>query len=68
MWKPGQLVTIRGRIYRVTKVKSCLGSCILCEFRRLEEDVYPCSVCFVVNNIIASLKIPAGCYLQRIIR
>jgi hypothetical protein len=58
MWKPGQLVTINRRTYRI--VKSCRYTCILCAFDHAEANEYPCKQCS--QNIL----MPDGCYLKRV--
>ena len=61
MWKPGQLVTINRRTYRIIKKSNSLGHpCIFCEFKRLESDEYPCKQCF------QGTLMPYNCYLKRI--
>lgn len=63
-WKAGQIVTIEGKRYRVTKFNSCLCPCIFCEFRCKEPNEYPCTEC-VHNNKVPSL-IPYETYLKEI--
>lgn len=62
MWKPGQLVTINRRTYRITKVnpKYRNYTCIYCEFRHMEAGDYPCSHCS--HNVL----MPDRCYLKRV--
>jgi len=61
MWKPGQLVTIHGKTYRITKLpensSKKYGTCIFCEFRHLEGSTYPCNMCKQLISI--------NCYLKR---
>lgn len=61
-WKAGQCVTIKGKPYRVTKLRSNSGACIFCEFRNKEGDEYPCNECI---DRIPNLM-PHDCYLQEI--
>lgn len=63
MWKPGQLVTIYNKVYRVTKRKGWILRCTLCAFKNYEEDIYPCNVCLSYNH---NLKMPSGCYLKKL--
>lgn len=44
MWKPGQIVTIYHKRYRVKKT-TCGGDCFRCDFRDLEPSTYPCDKC-----------------------
>ena len=60
MWKPGQIVTIRGIVCRVTK--TARARCWRCEFGLLPCSEYPCFDC--VNGI--HKKLPSNCYLKKI--
>lgn len=60
-WKPGQLVTINGIVYRVRKAK-VIGACIMCEFKHYEPDVYPCVNCMNFNVGLMQ----CDCYLEKI--
>lgn len=61
-WKAGQIVTIEGKRYRVTKLYNHLGSCIFCTFRFKECNEYPCNECI---DGVPSL-VPHLCYLKEI--
>ena len=61
MWKPGQLVTINRRTYRIVKGSSAYKyTCVFCEFLHTEANEYPCKQCSW------STLMPDGCYLKRI--
>lgn len=46
MWKPGQIVTINHKKYRVKSTKMCLG-CSLCDFDGSGETLGVCgSICY----------------------
>lgn len=62
-WKAGQIVTIEGKVYRVTKLNTRLdGCCIYCGFRFKECNEYPCVECI---DRVPSL-LPYKCYLKEI--
>lgn len=56
MWKPGNLVTIKGIVYRV-KRKPFWSACCRCTFNTNTKCEYPISMWF---------KAPGCCYLKRI--
>lgn len=60
MWKPGQLVTINGRTYRVVRNKSYVLTCYICAFHDCQADNYPCNKC--TENVL----IDDNSYLQKI--
>jgi len=60
MWKPGQIVTIRGIVCRVTK--TARARCWRCEFAKLSWTEYPCRGC--VSGV--NEKLPSNCYLKKI--
>lgn len=63
MWKPGQLVTLHNRIYRVTKHPNDFGivPCKrICDYyTQCIEDYPKTSLCY--NN---NPKVPWNCYLK----
>lgn len=62
-WKAGQIVTIEGKVYRVTKLDMRLdGCCIFCGFRFKECDEYPCVECISSGTGL----IPYNSYLKEI--
>lgn len=65
MWKPGQIVTIRGIVCRVIKAtESRFVICeSICEFRQLLCSEYPCSNCCGIDG---KKKLPSNCYLKKI--
>jgi hypothetical protein len=71
MWKPGQLVTINGRVYRVKRTRRFSGL-VVCEIQcdiwldnRLRCPVYKKEVCQRIC-FSASGLMPEDCYLVRI--
>lgn len=60
MWKPGQLVTINRRTYRIVKGHKAWYTCILCDFEHMEPGDYPCKQCSW------STLMPDECYLKRV--
>ena len=63
-YKAGQIITIEGKRYRVTKLHKHSGCCIFCGFRFKEDYEYPCSDCI---DGVPSL-IPHNCYFKEINR
>lgn len=67
MWKPGQLVTLWGNVYRITK--SCETKrtyvCMLCQWKNTET---PCTIRFNYpekdgfSAKLCTRKMPLGCY------
>lgn len=62
MWKPGQIVTIRGIVCRVTKIAETGYHCCGCEFTKLPCAEYPCFGCISSVN----KKLPSNCHLKKI--
>lgn len=58
MWKPGQLVTIEGKICRIKKITDDDIQCHSCEFEHQDWIKYPCSGC------ISGVLIPEYCNLK----
>lgn len=61
MYKPGQLLTIDGKVYRVKRIKHYHLTCIICDARQL---------CFKgFRDRLRSLcyGTPANCYLQLVV-
>ena len=58
MWKPGQLVTIDHKVYRVTKNGSIMPrpGCWACRYDIRSPWLYPCSKCLQ--------RIPLFCHLK----
>lgn len=59
MWKPGNLVTIGGIVYRVKREPAQWTSCKLCAF----GDEFRCSL--PVRNY-GKYPLPEDCYLERV--
>ena len=53
MWKPGQLVTIDRKVYRVTK--SRMG-CFTCKYLNYNHFEYPCKLCMLRIAIYCCLE------------
>ena len=72
MWKPGQLVTLNGKKYRIHKVKAALlhRRCMMCELHNfkspcIEAADYPTDK--VTFSIIKCVdKMPRNCIPKRI--
>lgn len=58
-WKPGNLVTVNGIVYRVKRESEQWTSCYLCEF----GDMYHCSL--PVRNY-GKYPLAEDCYLKRL--
>lgn len=58
MYKPGQLLTINHRKYRVKRARSCTGVCHYC-------DAHDECLALDVGTILC-VAAPADCYLQLI--
>lgn len=59
-YKPGQLITINHKVYRIHKHVVVLGSCGECAFRDTYSKDEPCfSLCFSNKR-----KLPYGYYLK----
>lgn len=60
-WKAGQIVTVNGKVCRVTRTQSA-GVCGFCAFVKNEWNEFPC-----VGHVdrVPEL-IPANCYLKEI--
>lgn len=70
MWKPGQIVTVCGKVCRVKRGKivpfldvSIMLTCKFCAFRKYYSEQYPCSRCCYAVEIC---KLPQECYLEEI--
>lgn len=65
MWKPGQLVTIRGIVYRVKRSEICWRSCSLCALNQRNGF---CELQFIrpYNNHNGRYPIPYNCYFERV--
>ena len=57
MYKPGQLLTIRGRVYRVKRAKHYSEVCGLCDARY---------ICFKLYKALC-IHTPPICYLQLVV-
>lgn len=62
MWKPGQIVTVKGIVCRVVKDK--FPSCWSCIFGCVEQSNFPCNECLL--NIPGKFKLPDDCHLEKI--
>lgn len=60
MWKPGQLVTIEGKVYRVKKLPKGSDQCLGCPSARIPEDNNPCRTC------LCTWKVGPNCRLEEI--
>lgn len=69
MWKPGQLITIRGHVYRVKKLHNVVWArCIFCAFKHTEPDVDPCKKCVFSPKLSSGdTQIPPNCYLKEVL-
>lgn len=56
MYKPGQLLTIRGRVYRVKRAKHYMNTCHMC------DAGYECLA--LCDGSILCTGTPGDCYLQ----
>ena len=71
-WKPGQLVTLNNRVYRIRKVEAPLSHrrCMMCQLHNLKQPCveaadYPTDkVTFSIIKCMA--KMPQGCIPKRI--
>lgn len=67
MWKPGQIVTICGKVCRIRKTKplydGSIRDCIFCTFTHLDACAHPCLECCFTSF---SHKLPQGCHLEAI--
>lgn len=62
MWKPGQIVTVKGIVCRVVKDK--FPSCWYCAFFHLCRSYeFPCDECLSVGG---NFKLPDDCHLEKI--
>lgn len=61
MWKPGQIITINSKIYRIKRT-SYVFPCVFCEC--LHEGNICKVVCF--QNVNLLIKLPSNCYLKLI--
>lgn len=61
-WKAGQIVTIEGKVYRVTKSRSGFSTCNDCACIDKDWSEYPCSECVGVIPTI----IPDDCVFTEI--
>lgn len=61
MWKPGQIVTVKGIVCRVVKDK--FPSCWNCAFRSCIKDEFPCDECLSVGG---NFKLADNCHLEKI--
>lgn len=59
MWKPGQIVTIRGKKYRITK-DTVDFDCTVCDHCDMPVGREPCHTCLWGH------KMPDNCHLQEI--
>lgn len=57
MWKPGQIVTIKDKRYRITHGS---GECLLCDHIDTPVPLEPCRTC------LFGLLMPDNCHLQEI--
>lgn len=63
MWKPGQIVTVKGIICRVVKDNK-FPSCWNCTFLHLVRSYeFPCSKCLDIHG---NFKLPDDCHLEKI--
>lgn len=60
MWKPGQIITVGGKKYRITKRPSTGYSCYVCDNRDTHECHEPCRTC------IHGKRMPYTCYPKEI--
>lgn len=58
MWKPGQIVTVGGKKYRITTSRT--GGCFICEHSETPIGLEPCLTC------LHGYKMPLNCYLKEI--
>jgi hypothetical protein len=58
MWKPGQLVTIKGTVYRIKRAVPAYNSCSLCDFNY-------CGKCGLYTEH-EPYPIPFDCYFKRL--
>lgn len=54
-WKPGQLVTIDRKVFRITKNNSKYLTCLLCQVRFTVCGTFPCY-----------FRVPPDCYLEQV--
>lgn len=59
MWKPGQLVTIHDKVFRVTKDTGD-RVCDVCDYKNTFYPHEPCYTC------LYGYKMPFDCYLKEI--
>lgn len=60
-WKPGQLITLRNKVYRVKEAKD-FQTCSNCAFANIKISEFPCnSICFSSKR-----KTRIYCYLKEI--
>lgn len=57
-YKPGQLITIDHKVYRVKKYDDFTG-CYSCEFINKSSREEPCRTLCMIND-----KLPRSCYLE----
>ena len=71
MWKPGQLITINGRVYRVKRTRRSFGVVICydqCDMWLDDNPEHPMCEKKVCQDICfsASGQMPEDCYLKRV--
>lgn len=63
-WKPGQIVTIKGKRYRITKntvdFEGIPHDCTICDHYNMPQEYEPCYTC------LWGRKMPDNCYLKEI--
>ena len=67
MWKAGQLVTIRGIVFRVKKrctENRFVPPCIICDIPHTFNPIHKQNICF---KVCFYRKLPVNCYLRRIL-
>ena len=68
-YRPGQLITIEGRIFRVTRAASKYKRCVMCQ---LWNIAMPCTYVYNYphnaswNTGICNSRLPEDCYLRDI--
>ena len=71
MWKPGQLITINGRVYRVKRINGFSRAVICslqCDMWLDDKSIYPVCERKVCKKICSSrlAPMPKDCYLKRV--
>lgn len=68
MWKPGQLVTVCGKVFRVAKAKNVFQACEKCVFACNKASIHPCANCRTIwktpKQPNRAVKLWRGCYLK----